>query len=275
MGQHHHADCQELTSPLCKEPNAFSGTLQHPRIDSLRNEMGDFGIALFCPLLNLECRLDLDKVLLSHNTTPIEETSCSESDDDEFGLCVVPEDVGSCPRLLTEEQMLALRDHLPFSLRDNVWERRFAISRDGDSFITLLKLCQGYKNTIVVIRSMNGDILGGFVNAEWGFKSKKQYYGSGQSFVFGTNSTDNDNDAIRVYRWTGENDYCQICDPDKRLLGMGGVGDFGWIVSDDFRYCRTGACATFGNPPLSRDLAFEIDSFECYGLKSPYWDASG
>ena len=74
---------------------------------------------------------------------------------------------------------------------------------------------------------------------------------------------------VHVYRWTGENDYCQICDDERRKLCLGGVGDFGWVVSNDFMTCQTGPCQTFGNPQLASSQTFPIAEFEVYGLASP------
>jgi hypothetical protein len=133
-----------------------------------------------------------------------------------------------------------------------------------------------------VVRSVTGEILGGFASEKWRIQDEKghnrhAYYGTGQSFVFCSHPDCTDSseehpagnsssDTLHVYKWTGENDYCQICDYEKRVLCMGGVGDFGWIVSDDFTLCQTGACGTFGNPPLMKPDTFDIADFEIYGL---------
>ena len=126
-------------------------------------------------------------------------------------------------------------------------------------------------------------------------RQQSAYYGTGQSFVFAshpatvepapnchpndTNHNINDSSSsntpsqpplLHVYPWTGHNDYCQICDSQRRVLCMGGVGEFGWIVSDDFTVGQTGHCATFGNPPLTTSSSsFDIADLEIYGLASP------
>jgi TLD len=229
----------------------------------------------------------------------------------------------SCPRILTTSMMQQLHDEgLPESLQMNVWERCFAIGRDGDSFLTLLDYCAPYTQTLVCIRTTRGHVLGGFVSHPWkspeGHGNRHAYYGSsGVSFLFcshpgqvvtttssygNSSSTDsipvattspgdstctskNKKKELQIYKWTGYNDYCQICNVEEAKLAMGGHGDFGLIVEDNFWHGQTGHCSTYNNPPLipnnnnsnsnendndnSDDLNdgfFEVEAFEIYGL---------
>lgn len=137
----------------------------------------------------------------------------------------------------------------------------------------------------MVIRTTSGHVLGGYASEEWRnnsslanhknkFRSARHsYYGTGQSFIFGSTTVNGakhcNGNSLCVYPWTGHNDYCQICDVDRSILCMGGVGEFGWIVSDDFTVGRTGPCATYNNPPLIDDTTFRIADFEIYTLISP------
>jgi hypothetical protein len=309
------------------------------RINLLRATVGDFGIALFAPLLDfvsddespyltdLTSRLVLksskDSVMSpSHTagtlaTEPESDFYCSEEDDSGIDECFAPTVINddfldpvhiaaepflqlqACPRILSEYQMQYLRQYLPHSVRDNVWDRRFMIGVHGDSFCTLLRKCAGFKHSIVVIRSVAGHILGGYASEEWRIRDEPQhntwnqkfvgstfkstrhaYYGTGQSFVFGSHpsvvgphmdveSSKTDDDSLFVYPWTGHNDYCQICDADRSILCMGGDGDFGWIVSDNFTVGQTGFCSTYNNPPLVHASAFQVADFEIYVLASP------
>lgn len=308
------------------------------RIKHLRTTVGDFGIALFAPLLDLvpddelPCSSDAtfckssrgrsskDSITSSAFTSstfimePESDCYCSEEEDyviDEAFLVngdlldpisIVSEShlqLQYCPRILSEYQMQYLRQFLPQSIRDNVWDRRFMIGVHGDSFCTLLRNCAGFKHSIVVIRSVSGHVLGGYVSEEWRirdeikhnswnqkqhgsvFKSTRHaYYGTGQSFVFGSHpavvqpsagSECNvvEDDSLFVYSWTGQNDYCQICDADRSFLCMGGDGEFGWIVSDNFTTGQSGFCSTYNNPPLIHPSTFQVADFEIYALSSP------
>ena len=107
-------------------------------------------------------------------------------------------------------------------------------------------------------------------------KQKHSYYGNGRSFLFcdhpavdGAFLDEQSKDLSKplyIYKWTGDNDYCQICDFDLGRLAMGGDGNFGFIIEDNFSQGETGSCLTFGNPPLCPGGSFTILSFEVYGL---------
>jgi len=119
------------------------------------------------------------------------------------------------------------------------------------------------------------------------------YYGTGQSFLFashpdivpGLDAPRDPNKHFMIYKWTGDNDYCQIIKDGGSLggsssssssarhrggdhLAMGGKGDFGLIVHDHFISGETGRCATFGNPPLVPSGHFDMVAFEVYGAVS-------
>lgn len=192
-----------------------------------------------------------------------------------------------CPRILSMEMLQQLHDQgLPESLQMCRWERCFAIGRDGDSFYTLLERCNQYQRTFVVIQTTAGHVLGGYAAMPW--KKRNQisntYFGTGQSFLFASHpegkaqdnlidctdntlsSSSSSSSPLILYRWTGSNDFCQICDPEEGRLGMGGGSDFGFLVQDDLQRGRTGPCGTFGNPALTTDY-FEIQALEIYGLR--------
>ena len=46
---------------------------------------------------------------------------------------------------------------------------------------------------------------------------------------------------------------------------MGGGGHFGLWLDEAFEYGSSGACETFGNPPLARDESFRV-------LKVEFWE---
>lgn len=196
-----------------------------------------------------------------------------------------PADLESCPRILTPRMMKQLHDEgLPDSLQQCRWERCFAIGRDGDSYLSLIEKCADFKRTFVVIQTLEGYVLGGFATMPWKKQSGSNacYFGTGQSFLFAShpagcnNSDDNVEDRdeekpLHLFRWTGHNDFCQICDYETGRLGMGGGRDFGFLCQDNFWRGRSGASRTFGNPPLvptAAEESFEIEAFEIYGLRT-------
>ena len=198
-----------------------------------------------------------------------------------YPVQIEPEDevtLDYAPRLLSESMFHELvNDAIPRNLRMYKWKRIFTIARDGDAFITMIEKCSMYKHTLVVIKTTKGHTIGGFASEPWknqdGFDKRHSYFGTGVCFLFTDHIPDNDNanknKQVMTYKWSGMNDYCQICDVDRRKIAMGGgEGDFGLIVEDSFLRGSSGHCATFNNPPLipGIDGTFDILGFEVYGL---------
>jgi hypothetical protein len=211
-----------------------------------------------------------------------------------------PDDILHCPPIMTGAMKQQIQEEgLPHRLLDNRWERCFAIGRDGDSFCGMISRCQAYQETILILRTTRGHILGGYASERWGAPwstastgswssaspaansiRSNSYYGTGLSFLFGTHpacnalghhnskAKESNKGPLNLYRWTGLNDYNQVCDLEDCTVAMGGDGDFGLLIRDDFTRGITGPCATFGNPPLvpNWDGTFEIESFEVYGI---------
>jgi hypothetical protein len=223
-----------------------------------------------------------------------------DDDDDDTYTCPVqiePEDISvllSYPRILTMEMMQQINDKgLPRALQLMSWERVYSLVRDGDCFYTMLQKVESYRHTLVVIRTTEGDILGGYGDEYW--KKQDSFYGGGQSFLFATrpsllvpttNTTmpticanqeqdidmqSKHTDPISVYKWTGKNRYAQMCDVEQGRLAMGGGGSFGFVLQEHFTKGSTGHCKTFDNPPLARNSPngiFSVIDFEVYGFLS-------
>jgi hypothetical protein len=195
-----------------------------------------------------------------------------------------PELLRSNPRLLSQNMVhQLLEEGIPEGLHMHQWERIFSIGRDGDSFQTMLNLCHAHQHTILVVKTTTGHILGGFASDPWreqdGYNERHSYYGTGQSFLFANhpvlesdNGVDTEREApsreLELFKWTGDNEFCQICDLGKKIIAMGGSGAFGLILEDDFYIGSTDRCGTFGNPPLTpdKDGTFCVESMEIYGL---------
>jgi hypothetical protein len=136
----------------------------------------------------------------------------------------------------------------------------------------MLEKCAPFKHTLLVLKTTKGNVLGGFASEPWkardGF-DRHSYFGTGTCFLFSDFPKTSPNKELSFYKWSGVNDYCQICDPDTGKIAMGGgEGDFGLIVTASFLRGSSGHCATFNNPPLipGIDGTFDILEFEVYGL---------
>lgn len=211
-----------------------------------------------------DCGTDDQDYIFDHEIFPVQ----IEPPDD-------PDELSYAPRILDETKFQQLMDDgLPRSLRMYKWKRIFCIAKDGDLFFTMMEKCEQFKHTLVVLRTTEGNVLGGFASEQWkaqdGFSKRHSYFGTGTCFLFSDFPENSDmNKDLSVYKWSGCNDYCQICDPDKRQIAMGGgAGDFGLVIDDSFLRGSTGHCATFNNPPLvpGVDGTFDVLEFEVYGL---------
>ena len=101
----------------------------------------------------------------------------------------------SSPRLLTESQMRQIRDEgLHSTAQIMRWHRSYSLSRDGDSFRTMMEKCGGYRHTIIVCRTADGDILGGYADEAWKLGGINSFFGGGRAFLFATRPDLSDED---------------------------------------------------------------------------------
>jgi TLD len=268
------------------------------RTPSLRELVGDFGVALFDPLIEEEtlCSAQHHPLAVDIDSTdePPAIQTISEYDDDEdekdddddendyfFHHEVIPVQIEpeeeSClrfaPRLLSKSQFQELvNEGIPRNLQMYHWKRIFAIGRDGDTFVRFIEHCRSYKHTLMVVKTTKGNILGGFASEPWRIKDgfdRCRYFGTGACFLFSDSSSSRINNhqtqkwqvrRLTTYKWTGINEYCQFCDVDRQIIAMGGgKGNFGLIIEDNFLRGATGYCSTFANPPLIPGLDGSFD----------------
>ena len=179
------------------------------------------------------------------------------------------------PFILSLDQMTDIAEvGLPSSIMFTKWKRLYSLQRDGDSFTSsFLNLVKNQTKTLLVIETTNREVMGAYCNTPWecqGGSIGAQFYGSAQACLF---SIERDTQKVAVYRWTGRNRYIQVCDVQHKMIALGGGGkdgEFGLCVEDDFRIGSTGPCETFNNPPLCKQVQFEIMNVECWGFVSGF-----
>jgi hypothetical protein len=72
------------------------------------------------------------------------------------------------PPILTPSVADAIaEDGLPWSMQDTQWERLFASTRDGASFRTFMRSVRGQGQTIIVAKTSDGKIVGGYATDVW------------------------------------------------------------------------------------------------------------
>lgn len=181
------------------------------------------------------------------------------------------EDLLSSPYILSQSLMQEIGTRgLPPSVRGMVWKRLYSINRDGDAFLIFLDKVRDAQKTLMVVRTDCGCIFGGFADCTWEKQKKsnqRNYFGTGQSFLFSVKETDDDQNCLNIFRWAGQNYYNQICDADAGRIAMGGDGHgFGLCLQDSFTRGTTEYCETFHNEPLVKKGFFEVVEFEVFGF---------
>ena len=260
---------------------------------ALEEKLGlyDLGLALFSPIHD-ELLLFPPRAATAETLHPVSREDLEEKDDystfsssplsdDEDEDRVLPPiyiemphdptELYHAPPIISEEMLRQLVDDgLPssFQLYSN-WKRLFSISVHGDCVSTMLERCGHFRRTLVVGKTGDGTILGGFASEPWRPRQSFdgcQYYGNGASFLFSSFPQRRDG-KLNVYKWVGANDYCQLCDIPAGRIALGGGGSFGLVLQDNFLRGSSGRCATFDNSCLVPGMGnFDLVEFEVYGI---------
>ena len=121
----------------------------------------------------------------------------------------------ACARLTAPQ----LRPHLPALKRlPRAWTLLYSLDQHGISLNTLYARCQDAKGSaLFVVRDAGGTVFGAWLG-DGIHPSKGAYYGSGESFLW---QAAPDGGRVRVFKWTGRNDYVALCEPDYVSFGGG------------------------------------------------------
>lgn len=200
----------------------------------------------------------------------------------------------AAPMILSLDMMKQLVDCFGgASISIKRWKRLYSVARDGDTFASFLNNVHNEKDTLVVVKTMDDDnVFGAYVSTEWREQarvssspratttggehgiisaSSSLFYGTGQSFLFSFN----EDRQLSVYKWTGLNNYNQLCvgRGSGGMIALGGGGhdaNFGLCIEDCFRRGSSGHCETYNNAPLAGldKEFFEVLAFEVYGFEN-------
>lgn len=158
----------------------------------------------------------------------------------------------------------AIAAALPEVVRGHNWRLLYSSLAHGAHLQTFYARARGETRTVAVVRTICGRVFGGFASSEW--RHAKEYYGTGESFLFGCDA-ENGAPTATPYRWTHRNSYFMRSDASLAMGGGGASGEFGLFLEGDFSTGSSGACDTYGNPGLGgASTHFEVDTFELWGL---------
>lgn len=193
------------------------------------------------------------------------------------------------PNVLTPDILEALRGFLPFVVSEDNFYLKYSLIRDGASLTTLLHSCRASKFTIIGVETMDGEVFGSFTGSPWRSSRRKEWYGTGESFLWRLKQSRNASSSpghselhqMEVYPYTGMDDQIQCC--TDTFLAIGG-GDWrhqdcpyaneprgiGLLLDNNLETGETNSSATFCNPRLCHRTklqnTFEIANVEVWTL---------
>ncbi|KAG6889446.1 hypothetical protein C0992_005166 [Termitomyces sp. T32_za158] len=168
-----------------------------------------------------------------------------------------------------------IRPHLPALARlPRKWTLIYSLDQHGISLNTLYDRCEahmqvkpgtaGPAGVFLVIKDAGDALFGAWMGKEGVHPSRgKGYYGSGESFLWKYVGRE-----VRIFKWTGRNDYVALCEPEYISFG-GGDGNYGLYLDESLFKGSSAACPTFANEPLcsAGTKNAGVVAFECVGLE--------
>lgn len=169
-------------------------------------------------------------------------------------------------RLLKPEVAEQLRNFLPSRLQlRSQWQLVYSLEQHGASLTTLYDRNRpppgqrpGY---ILVVKDRDHNIFGAYSNEHFRPSDFKRFFGNGDCFLWKTYEvlTEIKNEEktipqhetrVRVFPYTGENDFLIFCTPQFLSMG-GGDGHYGLWVDNNLESGISNRSLTFGNDLLS------------------------
>ncbi|KZT67811.1 TLD-domain-containing protein [Daedalea quercina L-15889] len=167
--------------------------------------------------------------------------------------------------VLSVELADMLRPQFPALARlPRSWTLLYSLDQHGISLNTLYRRCESHNGGALVVMRDAGDAVFGVWMGQGIRLSKGAYYGSGESFLWRLLP----GKRLRVYKWTGKNDYVALCEPEYLSFG-GGDGHYGLYLDDTLSDGSSARCPTFENEPLCSEGPRQGENvrFECVGLE--------
>ncbi|NWX16177.1 TLDC2 protein, partial [Aegotheles bennettii] len=151
-----------------------------------------------------------------------------------------------------------LGPHLPPRLRQQPWHLLYCTDRDGFSLQNLYRHGgQPGSPALLLIRDTEAQAFGAFLATA--IRCSTGFYGTGETFLFSFSP------ELKVFRWTGRNNFFVKGDVDLLMVG-GGSGRFGLWLDGDLHRGGSQPCETFNNESLSSREVFCIQDLEVWGL---------
>ncbi|XP_040432292.1 TLD domain-containing protein 2 [Cygnus olor] len=161
-------------------------------------------------------------------------------------------------RILRDRETKELGPHLPPRLQQQPWRLLYCTARDGFSLRTLYRRAGPPSSpALLLIRDTNAQAFGAFFATT--IHMSNDFYGTGETFLFSFYP------ELKVFRWTGRNNFFMKGDVDLLMVG-GGSGRFGLWLDGDLHHGGSYPCETFNNESLSPRGDFCVQDLEVWGL---------
>ncbi|ORY03105.1 TLD-domain-containing protein [Basidiobolus meristosporus CBS 931.73] len=163
--------------------------------------------------------------------------------------------------VLTENHAAQLKTKIPRRIQlEKNWKLLYSMSQHGISLHTLLRLAKGKSPLLLAIKDAAGSVFGAYLSDA--FTPHPNFYGSGECFLWKID----EKDKVKVFPWTGKNDYCILCENEFIAVG-GGDGQFGLWLDSELENGSSSHCPTFDNEVLSSEPRFICVELEVWCFK--------
>ncbi|KDN37895.1 hypothetical protein RSAG8_09869, partial [Rhizoctonia solani AG-8 WAC10335] len=169
--------------------------------------------------------------------------------------------------ILSVETAEKLRPYLPALRRlAPKWSLLYSLDQHGISLATFYARCEqpATGGCLVAIRDSEGATFGVWCGD--GVRKHEGYAGTGESFLW---TQRHDREPVKVFKWTGKNDYVRLCESEFISFG-GGDGKFGLFLDSALLDGESAPCPTFDNEPLCSGGASSTGTvkYECVGMEA-------
>ncbi|KAI8370273.1 TLDc domain-containing protein [Blakeslea trispora] len=163
---------------------------------------------------------------------------------------------------------IQIRPYIPrrFRIVQN-WDLLYSLDQHGASLATLYSCTENFVGPcILIIQDLDEQIFGAYLSHS--FQLQTHYYGTGECFLWKSTSqheTKATIPKIKVFPWTGKNDYMILSNPNFVAIG-GGDGKFGLWLDSELHDGHSDQCPTFDNEALHFNSRFQCMKVEVWGL---------
>ncbi|EAR94416.3 TLD protein (macronuclear) [Tetrahymena thermophila SB210] len=147
--------------------------------------------------------------------------------------------------------------NLPSTFQYSDWGLSYTPNRHGYSYNEFLFRCSASLGPhVIIIKDSQDNIFGAFASHGW--RKSRYFYGDGESFLFKFEHIEqlHQEQKIKVFRYTGENNNIQYCGNEGIAMGIG--ENYGLFINRDFYKGLSFPTNTFGNK-----LGLHIQNNEC------------